>query len=97
MVYCTKCGELNEDGAEYCTKCEASLTARDRTRRVRSDRDMCFGAPMEGHVLGIFFGLMIVLWGVSQIMNIDVNLFAIVAVVSGLYIVWNALKKSDNR
>jgi len=47
--------------------------------------------------LGIFFGLMIVLWGISQIMNIDVNLFAIVAVVFGLYIVWNALKKSDNR
>ncbi len=97
MVYCTKCGELNEDGTEYCKKCGDSLTSRDRTRRVRRDRDMCFGAPMEEHVLGIFFGLMIVLWGISQIMNIDVNLFAIVAVVFGLYIVWNALKKSDNR
>jgi uncharacterized membrane protein YvbJ len=86
MVYCTKCGEQNEDGTEYCQKCGASLTAKDRIRRVRSDRDMCFGAPMEGNVLGI-----------SQIMNIDVNLFAIVAVVFGLYIVWNALKKSDNR
>jgi uncharacterized membrane protein YvbJ len=95
MVYCTKCGELNEDGIEYCKKCGVSLAIRDRTRRVRSDRDMCFGVSLEGHIWTIFFGLMIILWGVSQIVNIDVNLFAIVAVVFGIYLVWNALKASN--
>ncbi|MFX1535960.1 MAG: zinc ribbon domain-containing protein [Promethearchaeota archaeon] len=25
MVYCTKCGTKNEEGAEYCSKCGANL------------------------------------------------------------------------
>jgi phage shock protein C len=27
MVYCSKCGNENQDDAEYCTKCGASLTS----------------------------------------------------------------------
>ncbi len=26
MVYCSKCGKNNEDDAEYCNQCGASLT-----------------------------------------------------------------------
>lgn len=93
MVYCTKCGELNEEGTEYCKKCGASLNPRSRSRRIRSDRDMCFGVPVAGHIWGILIGAMIVLWGISELVNLDINVFAIVAVAFGLYIVWQATQK----
>jgi hypothetical protein len=94
MVYCTKCGESNEEGTEYCVKCGASLTSRSTVyRRSRYDREMCFGVPMSGSLWGLLIGAMIVLWGLSELVGISFNVAAIFAVVLGAIIVINALRE----
>ena len=42
--------------------------------------------------MGSRIGTMVVLWGVSGLVNIDFNVGAVIAVVFGAYIVINALK-----
>jgi uncharacterized membrane protein YvbJ len=96
MVYCTKCGESNEEGTEYCVKCGASLTGSTKVHRSsRYDREMCFGVPMSGSLWGILVGAVIVLWGLTELLRIDINFAAIVAVAFGAIIVINALRKSS--
>ena len=93
MVYCTKCGESNEEGTEYCVKCGASLTGRSRVyRRSRYEREMCFGVPMSGSTWGLLIGAFIVLWGLSELVGISFDVAAIFAVVFGAIIVINALR-----
>ena len=95
MVYCTNCGEKNEEGTEYCVKCGASLTGRVRRSR-RYDREMCFGVPMEGSTWGLIIGALIVLWGVSELMGVNINVAAVFAVVFGALIVINAVRQSSS-
>lgn len=38
MVYCTKCGTKNEDGAKHCVKCGANLEiSREKTFEKRAE------------------------------------------------------------
>ena len=38
MVYCTKCGTKNEDGAKYCVKCGANLEiSREKRLEKRAE------------------------------------------------------------
>ena len=69
LAYCTKCGFKNEDDADHCTKCGASLQlSRTERRTMRKKReDECFGLPHGGIIVGIIFGVFIILWGLSQI------------------------------
>jgi hypothetical protein len=92
MAYCTKCGEQNEEGTEFCKKCGASLSLRNRSWRRRDDREMCFGVPIAGYTWGIVFGLVIVLWGVSELLGFNFNFWAIFAVAFGLILLYNALQ-----
>jgi uncharacterized membrane protein YvbJ len=67
VVYCPKCGTKNEDTAEFCVKCGASLQtgtyASRRYERRRAEQE-CFGLPHGGAIVGIAIGLVILLWGV---------------------------------
>jgi len=94
MVYCTECGAQNPEDAEFCIKCGAALypTRSYGWDRRRRDRDMCFGVPVSGQVWGIIFGLLIILWGLSEFMGVDINFFALVAIVFGLIILVGALR-----
>ena len=80
MVYCTRCGFKNEDDAKVCAKCGAPLQMSRSERRRRSDdecfgfheRDWegeCFGQPHAGSVVGLIFGIIIVLIGASIILG----------------------------
>lgn len=93
MVYCTKCGELNEDDTQYCKGCGASLRRRSYGR-VSHDRDMCFGVPMTGKFIGLFFGLMIILWGVTELLNLNIDLWALALIGFGVVIITNILRRS---
>ena len=94
MVFCTKCGTENEDEREYCKNCGNSLNLNRTSRRKYREDEMCFGVPMEGPTWGILVGIIIVLWGVFEIVNIDFNFWALVAVAFGSLMVWNAFKYS---
>ena len=99
MVYCTKCGEQNPDDAEFCVKCGADLYPSRIERREwrRREREMCFGVPVSGQLLGIIFGFIIVVWGLSSLMGRPVNFFALIAIVFGVIILMGALRGSSRR
>ena len=78
MVYCTKCGTKNEEGAKYCSKCgvdlEGSLEERFERRAEewggcfgrRAEKE-CFGLPHGGSIVGIIIGIIIIIVALSWI------------------------------
>ena len=117
MVYCTKCGAQNDDDADHCSSCGASLKVARREKRgweeeieVRAEEfgeraekwgrnmeDECFGLPGGGSIVGILFGLAIILLGVRELLgwNIDFGPFAIIVV--GALILAGALYQQNKR
>lgn len=99
MVYCSKCGAENDEEADVCMKCGASLGATvHRVRRRRYESDICFGRRGGIPILGLLFGLMILLWGLSSLMGgmfmwmRMYNLWPLLLIL-GLLIVWDNLSK----
>ena len=65
MTYCSKCGTKNEDDAEFCKKCAASLKDEKKSKEKEWDKkceEGCQGGP-SGRGWGIFWGVIIVLAG----------------------------------
>ncbi len=105
MVYCTKCGTKNEDDAEVCAKCSASLGISRPKRRKRSDDECfgpregrpmereCFGLPYGGAIVGIIFGLIIVFIGLAIFTGLRIwdYLGPLIIVIIGVLIIAGAL------
>lgn len=105
MVYCVKCGTKNADDAKECTKCGAALQASPSERRRRSDNDcfgsserrdvesQCFGLPHGGAIVGIVFGVLIVIIGLAILSGVTISniIGPIVMVIIGTLIVVGAL------
>jgi len=103
MVYCTKCGTKNEEGASHCTKCGANLkVSREERfeRRVeewgedfgrRAEKE-CFGLPHGGAIAGLLIGIIIILVGVSWITGFEWEYFwPVVVIIFGILIVAGAV------
>lgn len=85
MVYCSKCGAKNEDDAEICAKCGASLYG---TKRVSTHRDNmcfgseeerhfekeCFGLPYGGAIVGLLFGVIILIFGAAWVISLSLGI-----------------------
>lgn len=80
MVYCTKCGFENEDDATVCAKCGASLQLSRTDRKYGSNDecfgsresrwgDECFGLHHSGAVVGMIFGILIVIVGIAMLIG----------------------------
>ena len=72
MVYCPKCGTQNDDTAEFCVKCGASFqtsTVSSRRRERRKAEQECFGLPHGGAIVGIVFGVIILIWGITTLLQ----------------------------
>lgn len=93
MVYCTKCGTKNEDDATNCVKCNAPLMMDTRTVRHerRKKESECFGLPHGGSIAGLVIGILIILWGVTTVLNIDFPLWAIIIIIFGTLMVAGAI------
>lgn len=74
LITCPTCGAHNDDDAHFCVGCGAPLSAVNRWDSDEdgclwlSDRrmdDKCFGLPYNGAIIGVFFGLFIILIGIS--------------------------------
>lgn len=102
MVYCSKCGKKNEDAAEYCAKCGASLTATKKEHEKEWDKRCEEECPAgKGRGQALFWGIIIVLIGLVIIFegvlkNLDipgfewtktVNFGLIFAAVIGIVII----------
>lgn len=71
MVYCHKCGTKNADDAEYCSKCGTPLKDDER-HSYKKQRDECFGLPHGSLIAGLFFGILLILFGISSIYGWDI-------------------------
>jgi len=99
MSYCQKCGIKNEDDAEYCKKCGASLAGLKKSQEKEWDKkceDECAGGSRGW---AIFWGVIIILVGLFiifemvfknmlklEIMN-QIEFGWIIAAVIGLFII----------
>jgi hypothetical protein len=79
VVYCSKCGHKNPDGAEKCEACQEPLV-KSRRRKKDDDWDNCFGAqremedecfglPQGSMIFTIIFGVIILSVGVILVLN----------------------------
>lgn len=94
LVYCTKCGTKNEDNSESCVNCKAPLMATHFSKHERRRKESeCFGLPNGGAVFGIIIGAIVILWGLSSILDIDFGsyLWPIAIIIFGLLMVVGAL------
>ena len=65
MTYCQKCGTKNEDDAEFCKKCGASLRGGKKNLEKEWDNkcdEECNSGP-SGRGWGLFWGIIIILVG----------------------------------
>ena len=96
MVYCQKCGTKNEDTADFCATCGANLQTgthvSQRHERKKAEQD-CFGLPNGGAIGGIVLGIMILLWGLTTMLNIEFNFWYIVLIIFGILMIAGALYK----
>jgi hypothetical protein len=57
---------MNDDTAQFCVKCGASLrtgTYESRHYERRRAESECFGLPHGGAIVGLVIGVIILLWG----------------------------------
>lgn len=96
MTYCEKCGTKNEDNADYCLKCGANLHTRTnvsrRQERKKAEQD-CFGLPNGSAIGGIILGILILLWGLTMMLDIEFNFWYIILIILGILMVAGALYK----
>jgi len=101
LVFCSKCGAENEEDATACKECSVSLR-RPSTRVYRRRRgdDLCFGSRGGFNWFGLFIGCMIILAGLSQLLQGTYwwatwdRLWPIPVILLGLIIIISALSKN---
>ena len=96
MVYCPKCGTMNDDSAQFCVKCGANLrtgTLESRRAERRRAEEECFGLPHGGAIVGIAIGIILLLWGFfalaqqAGLITFTLNLWYVVIVIIGILII----------
>jgi uncharacterized membrane protein YvbJ len=100
MVYCTKCGTKNEEDAVICVNCKEPLMGSQTFRRERRRRENeCFGLPHGGSIAGLVLGFIIILWGVTSVLDIPFGnyLWAVIIVIFGTLMVAGALYSMSRR
>lgn len=98
MVYCTKCGTENEEDAEVCKNCGASLhppAYRSRRRDWDFDED-CFGGRNR-RTWPLLIGAFLILMGLSRLLgdifpDWDV-LWPLFIIAIGVLVVSNAMRR----
>jgi hypothetical protein len=61
----------------------------------RRKEDECFGLPHGGAIFGLIIGVIIILWGISYIAEID--LWPLIIIIFGILIVAGAIYKFGRR
>lgn len=105
MVYCPKCGTMNDDTAEFCVKCGASLrtgTYESRRYERRRAESECFGLPHGGAIFGLFIGTIILLWGLftlaqqNHLIAVTPDLWIVVVIVVGILLIAGAVYRMNH-
>ena len=84
-------------GGMFSMKQYTSLIPKMISRGYRHERDMCFGVPVGARIMVLLFGLIIVVWGASQLVGLDFDFWPLVAVAFGIVILVSALRRTSPR
>jgi hypothetical protein len=92
MVYCTKCGANNRTAAEFCSSCGASLHTPSSSEWMDELGETCFGREWSGGaqiglLIGLLFGVVITIAGVSMLLGEAIWRWVGPAVVIGIGVV----------
>ena len=74
MVYCQRCGKQNEDGAQFCNKCGASLTGPPRDYGKRAEDKCDEECAASGRSAPAFWGIIILLVGLLILIEVIKNI-----------------------
>jgi hypothetical protein len=107
MVYCHNCGTKNDEGVEFCSNCGSSLKVSADYKGDRGDsmddrlrqRNECFGLPHGGLIVGLLFGSLLILFGISSIYGFDIWMYIwpIVIIIVGILIIAGAIYSYTHR
>ena len=51
----------------------------------------CFGLPRGGAIFGLFFGIIIILWGISELYGIKIELWPAIVIIFGVLVLAGAV------
>jgi hypothetical protein len=100
-TYCVSCKEPLSVSRRESRGWEEEIELRAEELGERAERfgrrmeNECFGLPNGNSILGVLFGLAIILWGASQVMGWDLDLGPYAIIVFGLLIVAGVLYKQS--
>ena len=83
-----------------CAKCKEPLNGYQTVKRKRGQKENeCFGLPNGGAIGGLVLGLIIVLWGVTSVLEIDFGsyLWALIIIIFGTLMVAGALYSMNRK
>ena len=92
MFHCVKCDTENPDDAEFCNKCGSGLYGGDSKHHKRKE-DECFGLPRGGAIFGLFIGIKIILWGITEVFGIQIEFWPFIVIIFGVLVVVGGLYK----
>jgi hypothetical protein len=93
MVHCVKCGTENNKDAEFCNKCGSSLYQRreDECFGNKRKEEECFGLPRGGAIFVLFVGIFIIMWGITELLDIEIELWPFMIVIFGILVIVGAI------
>jgi len=106
VVRCRNCGTENGEDAQYCVECGVALRpsrarGEKHEKHEKAETDACFRPTRATRLFWLFVGLLIVLWGATELLrviyNITVELWPLIAIALGLYIIYRVLSRSQRR
>jgi uncharacterized membrane protein YvbJ len=104
MVYCTKCGTNNAEGASVCVNCGAALygagsVGRSYEGHVRYERR--YGGHRRGSpIVGLVIGVIVIFIGLSLMLEqygVAVPWWQIIFIIFGVYLIWRWLSFRNRR
>ena len=106
MVTCPKCGTKNQDDAKFCVNCGADLilTGGERRRggsdcfgQQKRPEDECFGLPNGGAIVGLIVGIVIIIFGLSNLFGWRIDLGPMAMIIVGVLIAAGAVYGMSRR
>jgi hypothetical protein len=99
--HCIECGASLSEPAQTRRNWEDEIEFRAEEFGARAERfgrqmeEECFGLPYGSTIFGIMFGLAILIWGVSELVDLQIDIWPYLLVLFGLLIVAGAIYKQN--
>jgi hypothetical protein len=89
LIKCDNCGIENEADASFCVNCGAPFKAVEY--KPKNPKDECFGLPNGGAIFGLFIGAIIIIWGLTEVLGLQIDIWNYAIIVIGILIVVGAI------